>query len=302
MTMTHYLLHNIKQRKTLWVALILMIPVMVSAQRIAKVSGKASVTLTDNDGMSLMEAKSRCVERARAEAIRNEFGDLITSATITTDIEQGGEVASFIYDNATQKARGNWLSDTREPIIDVVYADGKLTFTAQVWGEAREIVQATPQFKWKILCGGTTDAYATTRFNNRDRLCISFQAPADGYVAIYLIEGTDEVSCLLPWASIASGQFRVKGNQRYVFFDKSSDPDAPHYLLTTKKHIERNQIVVIYSPNPFTKSVDTQHDSRHANTLSSLDYQRWLLHNQRIDASMTIDTDWVTIINEDSDL
>lgn len=268
------------------------------AQHTVDVHGIYSYTIEENDHVSLIEAKNKCIDMAKAEAIKAEFGELITSDVIVSDEDVNGNSSSTFYENIAAKAKGDWLGDSKESVITVVYENNKLTFTAEVWGEAREIVQAKADFNWKILCGGITDSYESSSFKNRDRIYVSFQAPADGYVAIYLLEGTDEASCLLPWSSISCGRYNVNSGKKYVFFDKGTDPDAPPYILTTKKNVENNQIVLIYSPNPFTKCIDTKRDSNHANSLTSRDFQKWLLAVQRKDSEMVVDKKWVKIVNE----
>jgi hypothetical protein len=107
--------------------------------------------------------------------------------------------------------------------------------------------------------------------------------------------GDDETSCLLPYKNERSGRCAINGGREYTFFDKLSDPRATHYRLSTQREQEDNELVIIYSPNPFTKCNDITGDARHPNSLSTHDFQKWLLKCQRADRDMVVDKKWVKI-------
>ncbi len=58
---------------------------------------------------------------------------------------------------------------------------------------------------------------------------------------------------------------------------------------------ESNQLVVLYSPNPFTKCTDTSKDPLHPNVLKSKDFAKWLLKAQRADNELVVNRRWVKI-------
>lgn len=192
-------------------------------------------------------------------------------------------------------AKGEWLGDTEPAELDVDYKDGKLTFTAKVHGKIREIIQAKADLKWDIQKDGVNGRTSATSFVSGERIYVNFRSPSAGYAAIYLIVGDDETSCLLPYPNDVDGRYAIKGNRDYVFFDKDVEPSAYHYRLKTKRRQEDNQIVVIYSPNPFTKCNDITGDKLHPNSLSTHDFQKWLLKCQRRDKDMIVDKKWIKI-------
>ena len=161
-------------------------------------------------------------------------------------------------------------------------------FTAEVWGIAREIVQSKVDLNWSVL---TSNGRETIDFKNGDRIFVKFFSPAaDGYVAIYLNNFSDDMtSCLLPYRNNTTGRHSVKRNKEILFFDKEKDPDATNYKLTTQQEIENNELVVIYSPNPFIKCTDITGDEKHPNWLSTHDFQKWLLNCQRADKDMVVE-------------
>lgn len=274
----------------------LTVSVQVMAQREATVSGKYTYTITDHDDITLRAAKLKCMELAKAAAIKAEFGELITSDVIDSNVETNGELkSSYFWENTVAMAKGEWLGDTQPPVVNIVYEDGKLVFSVEVHGRAREIIQAKTDLKWEVQKDGQDGHKETSYFDSGERVYVKFRSPSDGYVAVYLMAGDDETSCLLPYPKDSDGQHPVKGGRDYVFFDKSVDPLAYHYKLSTKREQEDNQLVIIYSPNPFTKCNDITGDKLHPNSLSTHDFQKWLLHCQRMDRDMVVNKKWVKI-------
>ena len=265
-------------------------------QKVKNVTGKYVYVVSDNDNVTLKEAKRKCIELAKAEAIKRAFGEMVTSDVIDTQSTTNGESSrSYYWENTVAMAKGEWLSDSEAPVLDIRYADGKLFFTAEVAGRAREIVQAQTELHWATLRNSDGNMTETTEFSNNDRLCLQFQSPADGYLAAYLISGDDNTSCLLPYPKDSDGKFPVKAGHAYTLFDKVYDSSAYHYKLRTIHPQEENQIVLIFSPNPFVKCNETSRDNRHPGSLSTHDFQRWLLRCQRQDPDMVVDKKWIRI-------
>lgn len=266
------------------------------AQKVLEVQGSFTYAVGENDNITLREAKRKCVELAKAEAIKAAFGEMITSDVIDTNAETDGEASSSYYwENTVAMARGDWLEDIEAPKIKIAYVGDRLLFTAEVHGKVREITQNLTDLQWSILSEKNGQKKETTEFKAGERVVVKFRSPADGYVAIYLITGDDETSCLLPYKKNVTGKTPIRHNKEYVFFDKDADPDATHYKLNTRHETEENQLVIIYSPNPFTKCNDITGDKRHPNSLSTHDFQKWLLKLQRADKDMVINKRWIKI-------
>jgi len=288
-----------KKRTSIYLIIIvciLMLPSALKAQKTATVSGEYTYVITENDDVTLNEAKRKCIELAKAACIKAEFGEMVTSDVIDSNAETNGqEASSYFWENTVAMAKGEWLGDTEPAELDVDYKDGKLTFTAKVHGKIREIIQAKADLKWDIQKDGVNGRISATSFVSGERIYVNFRSPSAGYAAIYLIVGDDETSCLLPYPNDVDGRYAIKGNRDYVFFDKDVEPSAYHYRLKTKRRQEDNQIVVIYSPNPFTKCNDITGDKLHPNSLSTHDFQKWLLKCQRRDKDMIVDKKWIKI-------
>lgn len=289
-------------RKKVTLCLLLCLPMLAFAQREASVHGKSDFIVTDHDHLTLAEAKLKCVEKAKAEAIKAEFGEIVISDVLDSNVESNGSTASsYFWENTAAMSKGEWLGDTQPSKINVEYRDGNLIFSAEVWGMAREIVQAKTDLTWDILKDFHGRKDVTTSFENGERIFLNMRVPADGYLAVYLTVGDGETFCLLPYPKDSDGRFPIKGGKDYVLFDRESDPLSPNYTMTTKHRKEANQLVVIYSPNPFTKCNDISTDPRHPNMLSTNDFQKWLLKCQRNDKEMVVDKKWMSIHNAKAD-
>ncbi len=276
-------------------ASLLCFPNQLSAQRTATVSGKYTYILSENDDVTIKEAKLKAIEQAKAEALKKEFGMLVVSDFINTDKMVNDEFTSYYISNTSSSVKGEWLGDEREPEVTIECINGDIFFTAEVWGKAREIVRAKSDIKWQVQKDVNAQRVDADHFDTGERFFVKFKSPTDGYVAVYLITGDNETACLLPYGNSAAGRFQVKGGKEYTFFDKATDPSARFYKLSTDKLQEYDKIVVIFSPKPFTKCLDVSNDPRRPNLLDSKDFAKWLLKNQRADSDMVVEHKWLTI-------
>lgn len=270
------------------------------AQKPVKVHGKATLVVSENDNITPMEAKRECINRARYEAIKEAFGEMISSNTEIIDaIDKDGNDLNTFVQETNMSARAEWVEDTKEPAVKLDVQEGRIIYTAEVWGKAREIPVSQIDFSWKVLCGGKEDCYESLRFSNRQRIFVKFRTPVAGYVAIYLLDSTKkEASCLLPYKNNQRGQHKVQAGRDYIFFDSECDPMAVNYRLTTDEPIELNQIVLIFSPNPFTKCNEITGDRKHPNSLSIEDFEVWLRKQKLRDTEIVVDRNkWIKITN-----
>lgn len=270
-------------------------------KKVRKVHGTAKLILSENDNMTVSQAKIECVKRAKYEAIKATFGeDLSSSTNIVEGVVNGNDISNFV-EETTLSARAEWLEDTREPEVGVATDDeGRIIIKAEVWGKARPVTQAAIELDWKVLCGGTDDCFERDAFKNKQKMYVKFQAPVSGYLAIYLLDSTNkEASCLLPYKHNTVGYHQVLGGKEYILFDKQSDPKAISYNLTTRLPLEMDQVVLIFSPNKFTKCNDITGDRLHPNSLSIDDFEAWLKRLKRQDEDMVVDRNkWLKITNE----
>lgn len=268
-----------------------------TAQKTENVHGVFAYTVGENEKFSLTEMKHKCLIGAQNEAIKNTFKERISSTTNMVDANINGRDVSSFYDEVTLSSTAEWIGDTQAPVFTINYIGGQLTFQAEVWGEAREISNAKTELDWATLCNGTTAAYQSTSFKHRDHLYIRLRTPVSGYVAIYLLDSSSkQACCMLPYTGNTTGQHAVKAGREYVFFDKKRDPEATPLTLTTRDELEIDQVILIFSPNPFTKNVDDGSSRRQLGRQSLEDFEKWLRKLRKQDPEMVIDrSTWLTI-------
>lgn len=276
------------------------LPLSVLAQKPVKVHGTATLVVSENDNLTPMEAKRECINRARYEAIKEAFGEVISSNTEMIDAvdKDGKDLNSFIQET-NMSARAEWIEDLKEPSVKLDVQEGRIIYSAEVWGKAREIPTSQIDFNWKVICGDKNDDEENLKFCNKQRIYIKFRTPVEGYVAIYLLDSTNkEASCLLPYKNNPRGQHKVQAGKDYIFFDNECDPRAVNYRLTTNEPVEMDQIVFIFSPNPFTKCNEITGDRKHPNSLSIEDFEIWLKKLKHRDTEVVVDRNkWLKISN-----
>lgn len=270
------------------------------AQKEASVRGKYTLILGDNENITIREARLKAIEIAKAEAIKAEFGSLVTSEQVSSEMAINETESSIFMTETQSSVRGEWLGDEKEPKVTIETDGENIMFTAEVWGKAREIVRGTTDIKWEVMKGESNVRTSSDVFKSGERIFVNFISPIDGYVAIYLVSDDGSTACLLPYPKDTTGQFKVKHGTKYTFFDReaNSDTAVKYYKLSTQKLQEYNMLYLIFSPNPFTKCTDRSVDSRTPNQLDQKDFSKWLLNQQRADKDMIVARKWLQIQSE----
>lgn len=262
------------------------------AQRAKDISAEYTYVAPTN--ISITEAKRIAAERARIEALAEEFGTDISQTNMTQVKNSATESNVDFLSIGSSEVKGEWLRDTKEPEYDINIDGENIIIKVVVWGEAREIKKSSIELDVAILRNGTEKKFASEEFKNGDDIFVYFKSPTNGYVAIYLMDEENTAYCLLPYSGDNNGQFTIKGNESYIFFDsKQGKTDEERFLidqltLTCTKESEFNQIFVIFSPQPFTKAIDEQTGENIPRSLNSDDFQKWLTKNRLKDKDMTV--------------
>lgn len=270
---------------------LLLVCLATDAQSIKKV--EAEYTYYAPENVSLEEAKRTALHRAKIEALANEYGTIVSQSNTTRVENTNGQSSIDFLSIGESEVRGEWIETIGEPQYEISYEQGMLVVKVSVKGKAREIASASIDLKIKVLRNGTDDKFENDEFRDGDDLYISFQSPASGYIAIYLVDADGNAFCLLPYRSQESGQYAVKANQRYVFFsakDATAElrPYVDEYTMTCSRTSETNQIYVVFSPQPFTKAADTVNSSTLPRELNFRDFQQWLSKSRSKDKEMQV--------------
>lgn len=284
------------------VIVVLMTFLTFAAQSREKVvSGEYLYQIPSN--VSQEEAKAIALERARLQAIADEFGIYVTQTT-TLAVQNSGEHSSTdMFATGGSEARGEWIETIGEPVYEFVTDGGNVAVRVRVKGRIREIESANLPMEVKILRNGIDDMYESDLFGSGDDLYMSFKSSLNGFLAVYMIDNTNRVFCLIPYSTQENGLFQTKSNRRYVFFHpehcegvKSSEVDQ--LIVETDYEREHDRILTIFSPNRFYKAVDTKTEETLPRELKLKDFRKWLGDMRRRDKDMTVCIKPVTIAKQ----
>lgn len=280
--------------------LFVMLATSLAAQREAYVHGIASIGIGDDENITLAEAKKRCIELAKINAVKSEFKETIASDVIVNTTVIDGKTSNHLIDMASTNLRGEFLGydgQHPQPEITVAYENNKLVFTAEIWGFAREIVRAKTEISWGVLCGD--DYRPDTRFMHGDRLHVRFKSPVAGYVALYMMDSDGSTYCLMPDKHSKSGATYVSANEEYMFLEKREDGTPYKIKVSTQTNLSSCKIVLIFSPHSFTKCMEKRNTGiTKVNTITNENFRAWLLNAKRSDLDMVSLEQHITIIKD----
>lgn len=251
------------------------------AQKTVTICGEYRYIAPEN--VSPAEAKATATERARLEAMANEFGTNVSQTNLNTTRTNNGEAQNDFLSFGGTEVKGNWLGDTKEPEISVTYEQNQLVVTAKVCGKAREIANASVDLSVKVLCNGVE----SERFKNNDKLSVVLKTPVHGYLAIFLRDDVNGiVACLLPYETENGKARKIKRNEFYTLLS-TSDPLYPYReetILVTEREQEFNTLIFVFSENEF--AMPNTENGEYLPELSIPDFQKWLRRNRMRDEKM----------------
>ena len=273
------------------VLLLMTLSLPVMAQKTKTVEGEYTYYAPEN--VTPEQAKRIALERAKTQAIADEFGTIVQQTNTTRIHNRDGETTTDFFTLGDSEVKGEWLETTGKPEYSISYEDNTLVVYCKVKGKAREIVSAQIDLQVRVLRNGTEDKFEDDDFKSGDNLYLSFLSPVKGYLAVYLIDEDNKAFCLLPYRSQEDGIYPVDANRRYVFFHIKSAPvqERPYvdeYIMTCERSSEHNLIYIVFSPNPFAKAADNSASDLLPRELSYDDFQKWLVKCRKHDTEMNL--------------
>ena len=270
----------------------------ILAQRTEKVRAEYIYHAPEN--ISLEEAKRIALERAKIQAIADEFGTIVSQSNTTMVSNHNGESSTDFFSLGGSEVKGEWIETIGAPSYDINYEQGMLVVKANVSGRIREIVSAQIDIKAEVLCNGTDLKFARTDFKNGDDLYLYFQSPVDGYLAVYLLDEVSQmVYCLLPYKSSSEAVAPIEHDKPYVFFSAKHAGDKAHlvdeYTMTCNSSVERNTVYVVFSPNEFAKANSNSVEELLPQELSFEEFQKWLAKGWNEDTEMVVECKQIII-------
>lgn len=275
--------------------------VSVHAQKLKTIEGEYTYHAPEN--VTLEQAKMTALDRAKIQALAEEFGTIVSQYN-TTIVENQNEQSNIDFSSiGGSEVKGEWIETTGEPIYNIMYEGDMLVVSVKVKGKAREITSAGIDIKVHVLKNGIEDKFESAEFDSGDDLYLSFVSPVSGYLAVYLIDADNQAFCLLPYQGQTDGHYSIRANQRYIFFNKQTVQSSEHslvdeYIMTCESPSENNYIHIIFSPNSFTKAVDENLTEGLPRQLTAKEFNEWLVKRRKHDKDMVLDRRTITIKNK----
>lgn len=265
------------------------------AQRVANVEGEYVYVQSANETKA--QAENQAIQKAKIEAIANEFGTLVEQTNLT-NISNGNV---RFHSLGKSEIKGEWLGDTKDPKLTYAIDNkGELCITARVWGKAREIITSKIDIKAYVLRNSTDKRNISEEFISGDEYFVSFKSPVKGYIAIYIMNENGDATRLLPYSDDKAKAYKIEANKEYIFFsenvqnDNEGDYYAHGYIFSTQSNtVEYNRMFILFSPNEFVRpddSIDirTEEEFTLPPVVNYKEMQDWLVKNRIRDKQMQI--------------
>lgn len=248
----------------------------LQAQLITNACGEIDYVVPETQTLS--EAKQTALTQARLKAIADEFGTTVSQTNTTAMHTINGKTNSNFNSYSESEVRGIWISDTKNPLVEVTYRNDMMVIHAEVCGKVREQKRETVELQVKPLNKGIE----STLFKNNDRFAVEFKSAASGYVAVFIRDdNNDIVNVMMPYENSDGNAREVKSNKDYIFLC-TQDPEYPYAeetILTTSKSIENNTLIVVFSQKKFHISLSNKREF--VPEVENTKFQKWL-HGLRV--------------------
>lgn len=274
--------------KKLLVVYLLSLSLVASAKDWVKVCGEERYVVPEN--VSLQDAKIEALKRAKANALAERFGMMVSQNTTSIMKENNGELNDYFLATSGTELRGEWLEDIKEPEYNIYYRNDMQVVEVSVCGKARERKSAEIDLNVRVLRNGTKIHNESETFSSGDSFYLYFRTPIKGFVCVYLVDENQQATCLLPYQREQLHSVEVEANTDYLFFSIEHSVQkvfVDEYVLSSYNGIIQNQLYVIFSPNDFVKASDREHSSA-LRELSFVDFQAWLTRNRNHDEKMQV--------------
>lgn len=255
----------------------------LTAEKTRNVS--ATITFHPPENLTIEDAKRTAVERARIQAIADEFGTTVSQANFTNIVNDNGNSDIKFQSIGFSEVKGEWIADTKEPEFSISYEGSMLVVTVTVWGKIREKKKAEVDLSVKTLRNGNE----SETFKDSDRFSVEFQSPINGYLSIWLIDDKEQQSyCLVPYENENGVAREIKSRKPYILLSTKDTmyPYQEETILTASSDRETNRLIIIFSSNKF--SIPLTESGEFVPELTASKFEKWLQKNRNKDENMIV--------------
>ena len=247
-------------------------------------------TYYGHPGMSMIEAKEKALEGAQNEALRSEFGTLVSQDIVqTNEIINDQEKMAFL--SSTQSTvRGEWIATTGTPQYEERFEDGVPVVTCKVSGRGRKLSNKAPEILANALSAPDKRSVCS-EFKDTQDIYVYLKSPESDVFAMICLEDEDgTVFKMFPFESTPA-QATLKKGYDYILFDKDRPSgglgEMPgDGLYITPDKLALNRLYVIYSPNYFRKGGWKYLEEAGLETMTTKDFNKLMIDLRRADEEM----------------
>lgn len=288
-------------KKLLFYLLFFSATVYSYADDIVRVS--AIYEYVSNNSEAPEQAKEKAFEAAKQKALEDRFGldvTKITNTLVTSRTEgQSAKSETNTFSSGETTVRGEWIETLQEEVLEMNFTNGFWIVKVRVEGRARNYAAEKADIQYTLI-KDVQDLESPVTFRDGNDIFLRFSSPVAGYLCVYLVDEEQNAFCLLPYMSRQSGNQPIEANKEYIFFSPIYDKEAQEYTLNSARSSEQNILLVIFSPNEFTKAADKQggKNLRDEQLPRGLTYEallKWLARNQTKDPEMLVRRSIITI-------
>lgn len=252
--------------------------------------------------MSVEEAKRIALDRAKIQAIADEFGTIVSQSTSSVITNKNGESDTQFFTFGGSDVKGEWIETIGNPEYKISFEDHHLIVSCIVKGQIREAITSKLHFETTVLRNGQKIPSQQTIFNNGDELSLQFQASTKGFLSLFMYDITANIIYrILPYRQDSNSLKKISANRKYVFFSKKTCNEGEseyidEYVMTSADGIERNVIYAVFSDKEYAMP-NLQLYPFGLYGLSKSDFQSWLARIKRTSNNILIKTYDIEIKN-----
>lgn len=261
---------------------LILVSISSFAQKNVLVDAEYTYVVPENT--TVEQAKLTALDRAKIQAIADEFGTIVSQSNTTFIDSRNGESSILFQSLGGSQVKGEWIETIGEPTYLISYEQNMLIVNVKVKGRIRELYKSQVDLLVQILCNGTTPQFERSEFKDGDNLFLRVLSPVDGYLAVYLVDYSEQTAfCILPYSQSPDTAQKVVHDKSYLFFSIENAPidirnEVDEYTLTCSGDKERNDIYVVFSPNEFVKANSKKTSELIPKELSLKDFSDWLVN------------------------
>ncbi len=252
----------------------------IYSQKLVKVS--TTYTYYAPETMSVEEAKRTALDRAKIQAIADEFGTIVSQSTSTIISNSNDHSNTHFYSLGGSDVKGEWIETIGTPEYDIKFENHFLVAKCTVSGKIREITPKNFYLVAQLLRNGLDSRFESNEFRDGDSMYLLFKSPVDGYLQIYFVDRWKEKSYrILPYINSHHDSYKINKNETYIFFsqeraDNGKDLEIDEFTLTCDSgHTDFNYIAIIFSSNEIMPPLLSQPNKTTPKEIGILAFERW---------------------------